>query len=87
MSGHTPASGSEDVDMSECAMVREARKRLRTCRELWPDNQPAWCEHCREAQSASSGHNPLGNLRNAMGAHLTSSRGQRATSRQRPPKS
>jgi hypothetical protein len=50
VSGHTPASGSEDVDMSECTMLREARKRLRTCRELWPDNQPAWCEHCREAQ-------------------------------------
>jgi hypothetical protein len=44
----TPTSGDEDT--SECATLREARKRLRTCRELWPDNEPGWCEQCRKAQ-------------------------------------
>jgi hypothetical protein len=68
MSGHTPKSGPEDVDSSECAMVREARKRLRTCRELWPDNEPAWCEQCRDAQkrvgrsrpASDPVHDPIG---------------------------
>jgi hypothetical protein len=54
MSAHTPKGEHEDVPPSECATLREARKRLRTCRELWPDNEPTWCEQCREAQKRSA---------------------------------
>jgi hypothetical protein len=45
----------EDVAGSECATLRGARKRLRTCGELWPDNEPAWCEQCRMAQKRGAG--------------------------------
>jgi hypothetical protein len=34
----------------ECATLHQARKRLRACDELWPDNKSAWCEQCRGAQ-------------------------------------
>jgi hypothetical protein len=51
---YTP-KGVEDVPRSECATLREARERLRTCGELWPDNEPAWCEQCRAAQKRGAG--------------------------------
>jgi hypothetical protein len=50
MNAHTPKGWHEDATRSECATLREARKRLRTCRELWPENEPAWCPQCRKAQ-------------------------------------
>ena len=48
MSANTPAGQHEDVPRFECVRLREARKRLRTCRELWPDKEAMWCEPCRE---------------------------------------
>jgi hypothetical protein len=50
MSAHAPEGGHKDPPHSECATLGEARKYLRTCHELWPDNEPAWCEQCRDAQ-------------------------------------
>jgi hypothetical protein len=50
MSAHTPQGGHEDAPPRKCAMLREARKRLRTCHELSPDNEPMWCGPSREAQ-------------------------------------
>jgi hypothetical protein len=57
MSAHASTGAQEDVPHCECATLREACKRLRTCRELWPDDEPAWCEHCREAQKRVAGAN------------------------------
>ena len=54
MSADTPKGSHEDVPRSECATLRGARKRLRTCRELWPDNEPRWCGQCREAQKRAA---------------------------------
>jgi hypothetical protein len=51
---YTP-KGVGDLPRSECATLRGAHKRLRTCGELWPDNEPAWCEQCRAAQKRGAG--------------------------------
>jgi hypothetical protein len=50
------AAGTWAASRSECATVHRARKRLRTCDELWPDNKPAWCEQCARRKSAGRGH-------------------------------
>jgi hypothetical protein len=54
MSAHRPTGRHEDVPCCEYAMLLEARKRSRTCREGWPDEETTWCEPCGETRKRAA---------------------------------